>query len=102
MAGNSITVNTDQVEAIAAKLDDLNAQLREQLEEGRNTINNLENIWTGEASQATVSSFGQFANNYFQNYEDVIKQYTDFLRQAVAQGYFDTETANINLADAFK
>ena len=67
MAGNSITVNTDQVEAIAAKLDDLNAQLREQLEEGRNTINNLENIWTGEASQATVSSFGQFDAVFFGN-----------------------------------
>ena len=38
----------------------------------------------------------------FQNYEDIITQYVQFLRTNIEQGYFDTETQNIGLADAFK
>lgn len=102
MAGNSIRVNTDQVAQIASRLESLNKQLREKLEESKRTVDNLKNIWQGEASQATISAFDSFAAQYFQNYEDVIAQYVSFLRTHVEQGYFETETANIGLADAFK
>ncbi|MBP3441241.1 MAG: WXG100 family type VII secretion target [Clostridia bacterium] len=102
MAGNSIRINTDQVEQIANKIDSLNKQLTEELHTSKATIEGLGNIWEGEASQATISAFNEFASNYFQNYEDVITQYVQFLKTAVAQGYFETETQNINLADAFK
>lgn len=102
MAGNSIRINTDQVEQIANKIDSLNKQLTEELHTSKATIDGLGNIWEGEASQATISAFNEFASNYFQNYEDVITQYVQFLKTAVAQGYFETETQNINLADAFK
>ena len=46
--------------------------------------------------------FNEFAAKYFQNYEDVITQYVQFLRTNIEQGYFDTKTQNIGLADAFK
>lgn len=97
-----ITVNTEQVEAIASELDRLNQQLSETLNEGKATIDNLRNTWQSEAAEETISSFDEFAANFFQNYADIINQYVLFLRNNVAQGYFDAEVANISLADAFK
>ena len=102
MAGNSIRVNTDQVAQIASNIEGLNKRLTEELTNSKATIDQLANIWEGEAAQATISSFDEFAAKYFQNYEDVITQYVQFLRTNIEQGYFHTETQNIGLADAFK
>lgn len=102
MAGNSIRVNTDQVAQIATNIEDLNNRLTEELTNSKTTVDQLANIWEGEAAQATISSFDEFAAKYFQNYEDIITQYVQFLRTNIDQGYFDTETQNIGLADAFK
>ena len=102
MAGNSIRVNTDQVAQIASNIEGLNKRLTEELTNSKATIDQLANIWEGEAAQATISSFDEFASIYFENYEDIITQYVQFLRTHVEQGYFDTETQNIGLADAFK
>lgn len=102
MAGNSIRVNTDQVAQIASNIEGLNKRLTEELTNSKATIDQLANVWEGEAAQATISSFDEFAAKYFQNYEDVITQYVQFLRTNIEQGYFDTETQNIGLADAFK
>lgn len=102
MAGNSIRVNTDQVAQIASNIENLNKRLTEELANSKATIDQLANVWEGEAAQATISSFDEFAAKYFQNYEDIITQYVQFLRTNIEQGYFDTETQNIGLADAFK
>lgn len=102
MAGNSIRIDTDQVEGIAANLENLNKRLREELENAKTTLNNLTSVWSGEAAQETTSSFNEFANKYFQNYEDIIQQYVTFLREAVAKGYVEVEVKNIGLADGFK
>lgn len=102
MAGNSIRVNTDQVTQIASNIEGLNKRLTEELTNSKVTIDQLANVWEGEAAQATISSFDEFAAKYFQNYEDIITQYVQFLRTNIEQGYFDTETQNIGLADAFK
>ena len=102
MAGNSTRVNTDQVAQIASSIERLNKKLSQELNESKVTIDQLASIWEGEAARATISSFDEFASKFFQNYEDVITQYVQFLRTNIEQGYFETETQNINLADAFK
>lgn len=101
MAG-AIKVNTAQVAAIASKMDGLNVQLEDTLKASQKSIQNLRNTWTGEASQATIEAFDSFAAKYFQSYKDMIDAYAKFLRACVEQGYFETESANINLADAFR
>ena len=102
MAG--MRINTEQVGQIAADIEAQNNQLAEQLQQSRDVMTHLinGNIWEGEAAQTTLGAFNQFADKYFQNYKDVIDQYVKFLRVNVEQGYFDTETQNITLADAFK
>lgn len=102
MAGNSVKVSTDQVAQIASRLENLNKRLSEELRKSKATVDQLANIWSGEAARATISSFDEFAAKYFQVYEDTITQYVQFLRNNVDSGYFETETQNINLADAFK
>jgi len=101
MAGQ-IRVNTDQVAQIATSIEKLNLRLTEELTTGKKTIDNLANTWEGEASRATISSFDEFAAKYFQNYEEIINNYVKFLRTNIEQGYFETETSNTTLADAFK
>ena len=102
MAGNSIRVNTDQVAQIATNIENLNKRLSEELTNSKATVDQLANIWEGEASQNTIAAFDEFAAKYFQNYEDIITQYVQFLRTNIGQGYTDTETQNIGLADSFK
>ena len=101
MAG-TIKISTDQVEAIATSIDNSNKKLKSTLEESQTAIKNLNSIWQGEASQATMTAYDAFAAKYFQNYHDVIDAYVKFLRQNVSADYQSTETANTNLADAFK
>ncbi|SDM84953.1 WXG100 family type VII secretion target [Bacillus sp. OK048] len=101
MAGQ-IKVNTAQVGEIATTIEGLNARLAEELKTSQKTLQNLSNSWDGEAAQATIASFDEFAAKFFQNYQDILDNYVRFLRTNVEQGYFETETANINLADAFK
>lgn len=101
MAGQ-IRVSTDQVGQIATNLESLNKRLREELENSKTTVTNLKNTWSGEAAEATVNAYNEFAAKYFQNYEEIITQYVKFLRTNVEQGYFEAETQNTGLADAFK
>lgn len=102
MAGNVVRVNTDQVAQIAARIETLNKQLTEELKSSRNTIKGLSAVWEGEAANATISAFNEFAGKYFQKYEDVITQYVVFLRQNVDRGYFETEAANVKLSDQYR
>jgi len=101
MAGQ-IRVSTAQVGEIARTIESLNKRLFDELKTSQDTIKNLSNTWDGEAAEATISAYEEFAAKYFQNYYDILDNYVKFLRTNVEQGYFETETANINLADAFK
>ncbi len=101
MAG-IIKISTDQVEAIAASIENSNKRLKSTLEESQSTIKSLTSTWQGEASQATVGAYDSFAANYFQNYYDIIDAYVKFLRTNVSADYQSTETTNTSLADAFK
>ncbi|GMK42098.1 hypothetical protein PCCS19_51570 [Paenibacillus sp. CCS19] len=101
MAG-PIKVNTAQVLDIAQKIEGLNTNLLDQLKEGQTTVKNLANYWEGEAAQATIEAYESFAAKYFQTYHDILDQYVKFLKMNVAQGYFEVETTNTSLSDAFK
>lgn len=101
MAGNHITVNTEQVSAIATKIENLNNRLRDELNATKETVDRLSDIWEGEAARETISSYNEFASKYFQNYYDVLEQYVVFLRRDVEQGYTAVETQNKALSDVF-
>ena len=102
MTGNSFRISTDQVAQVASTMETLNKRLSEELTKSRTTVEQLSSVWEGEAASATIAAFRAFAEKYFQKYEDVITQYVRFLRMNVEQGYIETETANVKLADGLR
>jgi WXG100 family type VII secretion target len=97
-----ITIDSEQVLAIASQIDDDNKRLQELLNDSKASIDALTSSWTGAAAEETRSSYESFANKYFQVYYEVLEQYVKFLRNAVAAQYDQTEQVNIKLADIFK
>lgn len=97
-----IKINTDEVALAAASIEDLNKKLNEKLIEGQNVVKGLNSVWEGEAAQETINSFDNFASKYFEAYKGMIDDYVVFLREKVEQGYFATETRNVDIASQFK
>lgn len=97
-----MTLDTEQVLAIASQLESDNQELQRLLEESKSAVDNLASIWTGKAAEETRNAYESFAGKYFQSYYDVLDQYVKFLRSNVAEQYEQTETVNTQLADAFK
>jgi len=97
-----MTLDTEQVLSIASEIENDNNELLRLLNESKATIEGLSASWTGKASDETRSAYDSFANEYFQSYHDILDQYVKFLRSNVAENYELTETANVQLADAFR
>jgi len=102
MAMTQITLDSDQVLAIASQIESDNQQLQQLLNDSKASVDSLSSYWTGKASDETRSSYETFANKFFQTYYDVLNQYVKFLRNNVATQYEQTEQVNTQLADAFK
>lgn len=99
---SQITIDSEQVLAIASQIENDNQQLQTLLNESKATIDALGSHWTGQAASETKASYDSFAAKFFQNYYDVLDQYVKFLRKNVAEQYETTEMTNVQLADAFK
>ncbi|MDR1329238.1 MAG: WXG100 family type VII secretion target [Oscillospiraceae bacterium] len=97
-----ITIDSEQVLAIATQIENDNQQLQQLLNDSKAAIDSLSSYWTGKASDETRASYESFAGKYFQTYYDVLDQYVKFLRNNVAAQYEQTEQVNTQLADAFK
>jgi len=97
-----MTIDTNEVLAIAGRIENDNIQLRNLLDTSKVRIDNLTSYWQGQAATATQEAYASFANRFFQQYQDVLQQYVVFLRRNVAEQYTETESVNTQLADAFK
>jgi WXG100 family type VII secretion target len=97
-----ITIDSEQVLAIASQIESDNGQLRQLLDDSKASVDALSSYWTGKASEATHDSYESFAGKYFQTYYEVLDQYVKFLRANVAAQYEQTEQVNTQLADAFR
>ena len=102
MTGNNVRINTEETIQMANQLEKLNNDLKKELDDSQNTVNQLQDIWQGKAAQTTIDSYNEFAKTYFQNYADVIKQYVAFLRGEVAPGYSEKEKINTGLGETLK
>ena len=100
MAGQ-IRVNTDQVAQIASEIEKINKELRSLLADSKAAIETLKATWEGEAADTTSTAYNTFEQKYFDEYEELINQYVKFLRTNVDQGYTETETQNVGLAESF-
>jgi len=99
---SQITIDSEQVLAIATQIENDNKQLQELLNSSKSTVDSLSSYWSGKASDETRASYDEFAGKFFQTYYDVLDQYVKFLRSNVAAQYEEVEQVNTQLADAFK
>ncbi len=102
MAGTRISLDSEQVLAIASTIESDNQQLQQLLQQSKTTLDELSNIWTGEAAETTRASYTEFSGKFFQKYYEILDQYVQFLRRNVAEQYTEVEQTNVKLADAFK
>lgn len=97
----NITINSEEVLAIASQIESDNQQLQQLLNDSKAVLDKLSTSWTGAAAEQTRSSYESFAGKYFQSYFDVLNQYVKFLRTNVAEQYVEVENTNVQLGDAF-
>lgn len=97
-----MTIDTNEVLAIAGRIESDNIQLRNLLDTSKARIDSLTSYWQGQAASATQDAYTDFANRFFQQYQDILQQYVTFLRRNVAEQYSETEVVNTQLSDAFK
>lgn len=102
MATSQITLDSEQVLAIASQIENDNRQLQQLLTDSKATVDSLSSYWTGRAAEETRASYDAFAGKFFQTYYDILEQYVKFLRTNVSEQYEQTEQVNTQLADAFK
>lgn len=97
-----MTIDSGEVQAIAANIHALNEELSDLLNSTKARIHDLSNTYTGAAADATIAAFDRFAGSYFSTYYEMIEQYVKFLRSSVAEGYTQVVSANVKLADQLK
>lgn len=99
---SEIIVNSDRVNEIANDLENQNKKLKNELENTSNLMRKLGKSWESTAYRESNAAFQKFSDEFSNNYEKVISNYVNFLRNQVSTGYTETEKANTDLASAFK
>lgn len=92
-------ITPEEVLSYANTLKSLNVQLAEILTSSKTQVDSLKGSWTGVASEATISAFNGFANKYFENYQQMIDNYVQFLTKNVAESYAQTQKINTKIAE---
>ena len=98
----NLKVNAEQVIATANKIKNLNDQMRESFSNVQNAITKLDGSWNGSAATNAIGKFNSIKNSYCDARYNVVDNFVGFLYQQVGEGYTQTETVNISLADQFK
>lgn len=95
-------VNTGEVATLASSIDTANNNINNALSDVTSAMSALKNAWGGEAGEKAISMFNALNTNCIEVQRLAISDYANFLRQRVASGYEQVETANMSLSDAFK
>lgn len=99
---NPIQIETGKVVAAADQISELNHQMDHEFEKLEKAIQRLNGRWNSRASDVVIGKFYSVKNNFKDSRYKVMQDYSNFLKQQVSDGYNATESANTNLADAFK
>ena len=97
-----VKVSTDVVEDVANKLKKINNDIRNQFSDVESAMRKLDSSWDGSASTKAIGKFNSLKGTYCDNRYKVVDNFANFLLHQVGEGYVQTESVNISLADAFK
>mgnify|MGYP001161684225 CR=1 FL=1 len=95
-------VNTDEVTSLAGNIDTSNNNITNALDNVTSAMNRLKGAWGGAAGEKAATLFNALNSGCIEVQRLAIADYANFLRQRVASGYEQVESANTALSDAFK
>lgn len=95
-------VNTDEVTSLAGNIDTSNNNIANALDNVTSAMNRLKGSWNGAAGERAAALFNELNSRCIDVQRLAISDFANFLRQRVASGYEQVETANTKLSDAFK
>ena len=84
------SINPEEIEATAQSIKTQNNKIRETLENTASAIRSLQSTWTGEAAEETQQAYKQFADRYFDRYEQILNDYVEFLQDTAAEEWRKT------------
>lgn len=99
---DDLKINTVSVRAIAQNLRRYNNEMRNGLNEVKNSIRQLDSAWDGSASSNAIHKFYSICNTFDDARYKTLDNYAAVLSETVGAGYEVTETQNQSLADTFK
>lgn len=98
----NLKINTDAAVTAAGNIKLYNTQMRDGFSDVQTAITQLDNVWESPAATAAIGKFNEIKSKFATNRYNVLDNYANFLLQQVSEGYTQTETVNISLADQFK
>ena len=99
---SSIVIKSDDVLKISNEIEQANKDLKKELTNTSEIMENLKSSWDSSAYRESNKAFQAFEKEYSENYDQIITAYVSFLRDTISKGYVSTEQANIDLASQYK
>ena len=98
----AVFIETQALRDFSNHMERINNDATQSLYELDNMINRLKCDWDGVAGQKMGDSFWNIRNKYYDERENELRRYTDFLNQVVATSYENAESKNVKAADDVK
>lgn len=97
-----LKINTDAVRALADTITSVNKQIDSAFPRATNAVSSLQKSWSGPAAEKAFSRFNEIKSTICEPRSTVMKNYANYLRSLIGEGYELVEETNKSLADAFK
>lgn len=94
---DGIRINTSSIGETAATIESLNRALAETLENSQADVRSLQGVWTGAAADAAVQAYNSFASKYFEEYQQMLQDYVNYLRSPAVEGWTAAEKENTEI-----
>ena len=93
MSTNTINITMEEVRSIAGTIEGLNTELTDNLNAIKNHLTKLEDTWQSDAATTIVSKMRGMETT-FSEYESVVADYVEFLRNTATA--YETAESSIN------
>ena len=78
-------VDSAEVSAIASKLEGLNNDMDQVLQDSLNTMKALRSVWQGNDAEETITAYETHASKYFEEFKSAVEEYVTFLNKQVSE-----------------
>lgn len=99
---DDLKISSEVLVASANKMQMYNIQMRDAIIDVDRAMSQLDADWDGAASTAALTKYNEIKSKYSNQRYCVMDSCTQFLFQQIDEGYTQTETIVLALAEQFK